>query len=176
MQAGHLQVMEPSERFDALYEEHAGAVLAYALRRTSPANADDALAEVMLIAWRRLDEAPVDARAWLLGVTRRVLANQRRGSMRQLALKDRLSRDAPAERSGQVDEAVLEALAGLRKGDREVLMLVAWEGLSNREAAAVLGISPKTFGVRIHRARARLARELEAVDGGRTNSIPAEVL
>jgi len=168
--------MERSEHFDALYEEHAGAVLAYALRSTSPANADDALAEVMLIAWRRLDEAPADARAWLLGVTRRVLANQRRGSMRQLALRDRLSRDAPAAGSGHVDEAVLEALAGLRKGDREVLMLVAWEGLSNREAAAVLGISPKTLGVRVHRARARLARALEAVEGGRTNSIPAEVL
>ena len=63
------------ERFAQAFEEHFRAVSAYALRRTTPAEAEDAVAETFLVAWRRLDELPDDAKPWLLGVARRVLAN-----------------------------------------------------------------------------------------------------
>jgi RNA polymerase sigma-70 factor (ECF subfamily) len=54
------------------------------------------------------------------------------------------------------------ALARLRPMDRELLMLVAWDGLDTPQAAHVLGISPAMFSVRIHRARKRLMKELDS--------------
>jgi DNA-directed RNA polymerase specialized sigma24 family protein len=93
--------MTDDERFEALYGAHAGAVLAYARRRTSPANADDVMADVFLIAWRRLADVPRDERVWLLGVARRVLANQRRGHTRPArAPRAGACRDQPVCRSG----------------------------------------------------------------------------
>jgi DNA-directed RNA polymerase specialized sigma24 family protein len=65
------------ERFACVFDEHVRAVSAYALRRTTPAEADDVVAETFLIAWRRLNEIPPDPKPWLLGVARRALANQR---------------------------------------------------------------------------------------------------
>ena len=111
--------MTADERFEALYGANAGAVLAYALRRTSAANADDVVAEVFLVAWRRLADVPADERIWLLGVARRVLANQRRSQTRQRALRERLapqlpSTSAPAAADSR-DERVLRALAELRE-------------------------------------------------------------
>jgi RNA polymerase sigma-70 factor (ECF subfamily) len=42
-------------------------------------------------------------------------------------------------------------------GNREILLLVAWEDLDPSSAAAALGCSRATFAVRLHRARRRLA-------------------
>jgi RNA polymerase sigma factor (sigma-70 family) len=176
--------MTDDQRFEALYAAHAGAVLAYARRRTSPANADDVMAEVFLVAWRRLADVPYDERIWLLGVARRVLANQRRGHTRQRALRERLAPQLPASSPpadrGLHDERVLRALAGLREEDRETLLLLGWEELSHAEAARVLGIRARTFSVRLHRARRRFALALAAVEPapGESSdaSLPVEVL
>ena len=43
--------------------------------------------------------------------------------------------------------------------------MCAWEGLSTKEAAEVVGCSAATFGVRLHRARARLSRALDEIEG-----------
>jgi RNA polymerase sigma-70 factor, ECF subfamily len=155
------------ERFEALYADHASAVLAYARRRTSPGNADDVLAEVFLTAWRRLDDIPPSSRVWLFGVARRVLANQRRGQGRQSALQLRLADSSPRVTGGEdlADERVLRALEGLSEKDREVLLLLGWEGLSNQDAARALGIRAGTFAVRLHRARGHFAAAL-ATSGG----------
>jgi RNA polymerase sigma-70 factor, ECF subfamily len=152
------------EHFEALYAEHASAVLAYARRRTSPGNADDVLAEVFLTAWRRMDDIPGSPRAWLLGVARRVLANQRRGQGRQSALQVRLAERSSTFGPGEdlVDERVLQALERVSEKDREVLLLLAWEGLSNQDAARVLGVRAGTLAVRLHRARAHFAAALAA--------------
>ena len=155
--------MTSDERFDAIYAAHADAVLSYARRRAHAADAEDVLAEVFLVAWRRLDEVPDDARLWLLGVARRVLANQRRGRTRQLAVRDRLALSEPGHASA-IDtrgaDRAARALDRLSESDRELLLLLAWEGLSNDEAAQVLGIRPRTLRVRVHRARRRFARAL----------------
>jgi RNA polymerase sigma factor (sigma-70 family) len=154
------------QHFEALYGNHAGAVLAYARRRTTPSNADDVLAEVFLIAWRRLQELPPDPRVWLLATARRVLANQRRSQARQSALRSRLSREPTEPRSPTIPEAgatpVRHALAQLSEKDREALLLLGWEELTHREAAHVLGIRERTFSVRLHRARRRFALALAA--------------
>jgi RNA polymerase sigma-70 factor (ECF subfamily) len=159
------------QRFEAIYRDHAGAVRGYAMRRTSAAQADDVVAEVFLVAWRRLEEIPADARVWLLGTARRVLANERRSSARRHALADRLEHEARRSPSGEptADRPLTpefsaghlaDALASLGEGDREALLLIAWEGLSHREAARVLGVRESTFGVRLHRARRRLEKAL----------------
>jgi RNA polymerase sigma-70 factor (ECF subfamily) len=149
------------QRFEAIYAEHASAVHRYAARRMTPGEAEDIVAEVFLIAWRRLEDVPADPRAWLVGVARRVAANARRGEDRRVALADRLAaedRSATQETAGTA--RLGEALLSLSEPDREALTLIAWDGLSNREAAQVLGVRESTFGVRLLRARRRLQHAL----------------
>jgi len=157
--------VESRERFEALYRAHAGAVLAYACRRTDRATADDVVAEVFLTAWRRLADVPRDPLPWLLGIARRVLANRRRGAARAAALQDRLAALTPTQtgddRGGaSLDETLESALRALSERDREILLLVAWDGLEPARAARALGIRPGSFAVRLHRARRRLAKRL----------------
>src|SRR5881392_3168443 len=72
---GHL----PSVDFEDLYRVTYPRVLAYARSMASREDADDAVAETYAIAWRRQRDIPHGAElAWLIGVTRRVLANARR--------------------------------------------------------------------------------------------------
>ena len=160
-----------AQRFALLFDTHRRTVLGYALRRVDdPADAADALAETFLIAWRRLGDVPPDpdARAWLLGVARRVLANQRRGARRRVGLAERLGRELPAlvaalEPPSENDLAVRRALGRLSEEDREVLLLAAWDGLTPTEIATVTGIRAVTVRSRLHRARRRLRAELDAL-------------
>ncbi|MEV4259420.1 RNA polymerase sigma factor, partial [Spirillospora sp. NPDC049652] len=88
-----------SNRFEDLYAENRAKVLGYALRRTGdPQDAADVVAETFLVAWRRLDDVPPgdEARLWLYGVARRVLAGQRRGERRRSALGARLRSELAA--------------------------------------------------------------------------------
>ncbi|HEX4364644.1 MAG TPA: sigma-70 family RNA polymerase sigma factor [Solirubrobacteraceae bacterium] len=138
---------------------HHDAVLAYALRRATADDARDVMADTFLVAWRRFDEASRDRpRAWLYGVARRVLANRRRAVRRQTSLVHRLESTVAGPSAG--DGLILDALATLSDGDREVLLLVAWEGLSVTDAALVLGCRIATARMRLHRARRRLAAQL----------------
>ena len=168
MEDDHRQ-RDPS-RFQALYDAHYGALVAYARRRTADAvDAQDAVADTFTIAWRRLPEVPEGDAAlpWLYGVARRVLANQRRGNKRRTELSARL-RGQPNIATGveaQVvanDErrTVLAALSRLRPADQEILRLAAWEELPHRDIAGVVGCSESSVAVRLHRARTRLGREI----------------
>jgi RNA polymerase sigma-70 factor, ECF subfamily len=78
-------------RFEEIYRVYADRVHAYARRRTNASAADDVVAEVFLVVWRRLNHVPEDPLPWLLGAARRVLANRRRSEGRAAALHDRLS-------------------------------------------------------------------------------------
>jgi RNA polymerase sigma-70 factor (ECF subfamily) len=154
------------KRFEELYRQYASRVRGYALRRVAPSAADDVVADVFLIAWRRLEELPPDPVPWLLGTARRVLANRRRGERRAFALRDRLmsQRSSMGVPPPALDHLVAAALAELHERDRELLMLIAWEGLSVAEAAVVLHARPGTVAVRLHRARQRFAHALSAHD------------
>lgn len=167
--------VDPQARFEELYRAHADRVHAYALRRTSASVADDVVADVFLVAWRRLREVPEDPLPWLLGVARRVLANRRRGDSRAAALHVRLAgahrSDQPGAPQDIAGEHVLSALAGLGERDRELLMLIAWEGLDQAEVAATLGVRRGTLAVRLHRARQRFADALAAQDADVTTQM-----
>ena len=155
---------ERRQRFEEVYAANRGPILGYVLRRTgNPHDAADVLAETFLTAWRRLDDVPPgdQARLWLYGVARRVLANQQRGEHRRSELADRLRAElttayqAP-EYAGEL-AGIAAAFRGLPETDRELLALVGWEGLDNGQVAAVLGCSRNAVRIRLHRARRRLA-------------------
>ena len=164
--------------FDALYRAHRDLVLGYCLRRAPRADALDAAAETFLVAWRRRDDVPGNARVWLLAVARRVLANQRRGTGRRDRLRDRLVvLDAPRDHRGPERVAVIseqrqevrDALGRLADDDREILMLAAWDELPHAEIGGLLGITTAAVAKRLERARVRLAGELRvspAATGG----------
>jgi RNA polymerase sigma-70 factor (ECF subfamily) len=150
---------ERQRRFERLFSAQYAFVAAYANRRASAVDAEDVVAETFLVAWRRLDDVPDDAKPWLFGVARRVLANQRRAAGRREALYERAT--ASLNPTGDAaDTQVLQALAPLSERDREILLLVAWDGLTMAEAAAVLGCSRGAAKVRLHRAKHRLLDEL----------------
>jgi RNA polymerase sigma-70 factor, ECF subfamily len=167
--------LDRRRRVEVLFAEHAAAVRAYAARRVPSAAADDVVSDVFVVAWRRLDDVPDDGLPWLLGCAQRIIANQRRSARRQAALRERLSREPTGAPGDQpvADSVLGDALAALSKGDREVLMLTAWEGLEPARAAAVMGCSPRAFSMRLHRARRRLAAAMTRVDGTRPDPMEA---
>ena len=152
------------QAFRAVYATHFDAVLAFALRRVDrPEDATDVTAEVFLVAWRRLAHVPQepDTRPWLYGVSRRVLANHRRGEGRRNRLGQRLRQQlaavVPDTSDWDVQRADVTAAIGRLSGrDQEVLQLHLWEGLAPREIAEVLGLATVVVRPRLSRARARL--------------------
>jgi RNA polymerase sigma-70 factor, ECF subfamily len=146
----------------------------YLRRRANATDAEDALSEIMLTLWRRLDDAPTsDALPWCYGVARRVLANQRRGRDRNLRLVRRIEAE-PGPRfisdlaDAGSDPELSAALASLSPADQEILRLWAWEQLEPRELGPVLGVSVNAAAIRLSRARARLAKAVT-----RQNQTPA---
>jgi RNA polymerase sigma-70 factor (ECF subfamily) len=150
------------ERFQEIYRRYRPAVAAYARRRASADSAEDVVAETFLICWRKLERVPAEPLPWLYAVARKTLANQRRTAARQPtpALVE-ISTDASLFES---DPRLGAAFARLSERDREVLRLVAWEGLSLREAATALGCSAVACRVRYHRAKRRLAERLDDLE------------
>lgn len=164
------------ESFRRLYAEHFDAVLGFALRRADrPEDAADVAADTFLVAWRRLAHVPpgTEARPWLYGVARRVLANHRRGDGRRSALGQRLRHELATHVPDTSDDVVQRAdvtaaMARLSARDQEVLELHLWEGLEPREIADVLGLTTVVVRPRLSRARRRLREVLgnDPVPGG----------
>jgi RNA polymerase sigma-70 factor, ECF subfamily len=153
-------------RFEQIYEEHREAVRAFVRRRAPESVVEDVVSETFLVCWRKLDRIPDEPLPWLYAVARKALANQRRRLAREqrVGLRDPASAVAEPEPVG--DSVLAAAFATLSERDREVLRLVAWEGLSLSRAAVVLGCSALACRVRYHRAKTRLARRL-ATEGFR---------
>ncbi|OYO18922.1 RNA polymerase subunit sigma-24 [Enemella evansiae] len=153
--------------FTALYAAHSPRVRQYCRRRVDESSCDDVVAQTFLIAWRRRADLPPNPLPWLLVTARQVISEQLRQRTRE---RDRPPPDwqslaaASAEVTATERDQALRALAALSETDRELLLLIAWDGLSSAEAAQVLGVSRATFGVRLHRARARLERAAGAPD------------
>jgi RNA polymerase sigma-70 factor, ECF subfamily len=150
------------ERFQEIYARHRAAVVAYARRRVAADVVDDVVAETFLVCWRKLRSVPEEPLPWLYSVARRTLANQRRAAARQTPRALVELSEEPVLFEG--DPALGAAFSRLSKRHQEVLRLVAWEGLSLREAAAVLGCSAVACRVRFHRAKRCLAELLDACE------------
>jgi RNA polymerase sigma-70 factor, ECF subfamily len=165
-------VTDDSQRFTTMYDECRQRVWAYVVSRAGRQVADEVVSETFAIAWRRFDDVPDPALPWLLGVARNVLRDNIRAEIKRESLANELRAWTEGDHAEQVAErlAVIKAMASLPEDDREILILVAWQGLTPREAARVVGCSAAAFRVRLHRARRRLVQAVEAspVTGSRS--------
>ncbi|MFF3659760.1 RNA polymerase sigma factor [Streptomyces olivochromogenes] len=172
--------MTHAQRFRDVYEECYPRVLAYATSLVGRQVGEDITSETFTVAWRRVRDIPQPALPWLLGVARNLVRELRRRDSHQYALAaEEAQRISSGARSDVGDvaadvtdrEAALQALASLSDADRELLTLIAWHGLSPKQAARVLGCTIATLTVRLHRARRRLEKALEAVSAAETTSV-----
>jgi RNA polymerase sigma-70 factor (ECF subfamily) len=146
------------QRFEQIYAEHHEAVRAYVRRRAPESVVDDVVSDTFVVCLRKLDRVPPEPLPWLYAVARKTLANERRKRARIAPGQDALA----AEPAPVGDGVLAGAFGALSEADREVLRLVAWEGLSLADAATVLGCSVVACRVRYHRAKSRLAAHLAA--------------
>lgn len=159
--------------FADFYFEHVRSVESFIRWNVRVADVDDGVIETFFIAWRHLaDLGDIrNQRAWVLGIARNVARNLLRGERRRdatiLALRDVTRTDSfDVEHTEATEELreVLDALRTLPAADREIIGLVAYEGLAAAELAIVLDISARQATLRLYRARMRLRR---AVRDGR---------
>jgi RNA polymerase sigma-70 factor, ECF subfamily len=140
-----------------LFNDHQTALMRYATRRVGIGAAPDIVADTFTVAFRH-NAPPPDALPWLYAIARNVIRNQVRGSTRAAARALPHMANVQPDLADDVVErdAVITALRSLTDSAREVLMLVAWEGLSPEQGALAMGCSNAAFRVRLHRARQQL--------------------
>ncbi|MGI5239394.1 RNA polymerase sigma factor [Dactylosporangium sp. CA-139066] len=154
------------ERFRSLHRGTYADLLRFVERRVPVSEAEDVVSAVFLTAWRRFDEVPADARPWLFAVARNLMANRARSWLRRRALDVRLESLEAGEHADDSAGAAVRidlerAWRAMTAADREVLALIAFDGLTAEQAATVLGCRRSTFAMRLSRARARLQAALE---------------
>jgi RNA polymerase sigma-70 factor (ECF subfamily) len=158
--------LQTEAMFNSIYEQHHADVLAYFLRRLDSHEAEEAAAEVFVVAWRRIADMPsgTEARPWLFGVAHNVLRNRRRAVRRAGRLLARLAgtrnEQLPTPETVVLrrseDQTVLDLLQRLRPTDREALRLRLWEEATFDEIAAVMNCSRHAAEQRYRKALIRL--------------------
>ena len=159
--------------FRAVADEATPAIGAYIRRRIYPlshSDADDLIEEVLIIAWRRLDDIPPGAAVpWLIGVARNVLRNAHRKYRRGQVVTSHLAsphHDSSAEDNVIADEGVRAGLAMLSDDDREIVLLHAWDGRSSEEIGVIFGITSNAAAVRLSRAQDRFRKNFTDIAVG----------
>lgn len=153
-------------------EDNSADLLAYFERRLSePQDAADLLSETAMTAWRRVDtlpaEDPTRLRMWLFGIARLILGNHRRARRRHSAMVDKLREMLTLTGPRRAEDhstvvAVRDAVRRLKEEQRELILLVHWDGFSIAEAADLLAINPSTARSRYAAARSVLRDALDA--------------
>lgn len=155
----------PEDTFNEVLRAHYGRVHAYAARRVGVTAADDVAAEVFTVAWRRWSDVPTEPLPWLLATARLTCMNELRGRRRADGATTRLADELivaqqNAHAKHDIDGDLIAALRTLSERDRELILLAAWEELSHRHIAEIIGTSATNVGLRMFRARRRLERAL----------------
>ncbi|HEV7934887.1 MAG TPA: RNA polymerase sigma factor [Actinomadura sp.] len=165
------------ERFAGIFDRYYDEIHGYVARRLGTSLADDVAAETFLIAFdrrERYDTAHPLARPWLYGIASNLVARHHRAELRRYKALTRVGLDHTVD--GHADRVVVRldaesvrgrlaaALATIAAGDRNVLVLVAWGGLSGEDAARALGIPAGTARSRLHRARKKVRAALGGAD------------
>ncbi len=168
---------ELETRFRRLAHEVGEPLRRYVVRRVPAATVDDVLADAFLVLWRRLDDVPTDdPLPWAYAVARGCVANAQRSARRQRSLVERIGRLDPPRPPPDRDEhpELLAALDTLPALDRELVQLWAWEELAPREIAVVTGLTANAVSIRLHRAKKRLAAELDRKIAGDAGQEPGD--
>ena len=165
------------ELFTALFDRHYQKIYAYVAGRLGPDLAEDVASETFLTAfdrWASYDVGRGDPRPWLYGIASNLVARHVRAESRRYKALARAGGqsvgavDGHADAvAGRLDAAAVrgrlaEALRRLPEPVRAVLLLVAWAGLNQQEAAEALGIPAGTARSRLHRARQEMRQVLGA--------------
>lgn len=154
----------------AMYDDHVDFVFAYLARRVGAQLARDLTGDVFRIGLERFssfDPTRGSARSWLLGIATNEVRHHWRTEQRRLRALTRAGRcDATGgDPEGGVDDhldamsrldRVIEGVERLSPEDRDLLVLVAWEGCSSQQVGEVLLIPPGTVRSRLNRIRAML--------------------
>ncbi len=155
--------------FGEIYDRHATAVYRYLARRVGAATAEDLLGEVFAAAvTARLRVQPHvsgSALPWLYGIAGNAVRSHLRRSSAPVVLDESAVVDWDAV-DARLDAVACRsqlriALAALTDAECELLLLVAWEGLTPTEAAEALGLSAVAARSRLHRARTRAQAALD---------------
>ena len=170
--------------FGPIFERHATVLHRYLIRRVGVDEAEGMVGEVFRIAFEKrstYDLERTSARPWLYGIATNLVARRQRSEARRLRATARLAvgrSDVLDELADSVVDAVdaasrwvlvAEALMQLPVGERDALLLHAWEGLSYADVGVALSIPVGTVRSRLNRARLRL-RELTVADGEQHDS------
>lgn len=160
--------------FRRLFDEHYDAIARYCLRRLPREDANDAAAQVFVVAWRKIEKMPdgPGALPWLYRIAHFEVSTIRRTGRRATALRARLTGLAPTyaqSPDGVVvrraeHEAVIRALAKLSPSDRDIILLRSYEELSTKQIAVVLGCSPEAAKKRLTRALRRLRKTADLAE------------
>jgi RNA polymerase sigma-70 factor (ECF subfamily) len=144
------------EAFDALYPR--ARTLAYRILGDMPA-AEDAAAEAMtraLVRWHRVRNLP-HRDGWVLRVTANVALDAARRRSRAAAAPLHLGAVGSADEELVVlRSALVQALLGLPKRQREAIVLVHLLGYSTTDAAATMNVSVSSVGMHVRRGLERL--------------------
>ncbi len=151
--------------FESIFEAHQDAVYGFAWRMSgSPAVAEDIAQDCFLTLYQspgRFDPLRGSVRAWLLGVARNLLLKRWRRENRWMALEDEDVPVSAAPPDASAVERVAQAVRSLPVLQREVVILVEYEGMSLQEAATAVDAEVGTVKARLHRARENLRTMLE---------------
>ena len=169
--------LDEPEAFGLVYDRHAATVLRFLGRRAGAEVAEALVGELFRIAFERrrtFDASRASALPWLYGIGSNLLLKHRRGEARRLRATARMAAAGEAvdrrASAGALDARLLfprvaDAIAALPDGEREALLLFAWEDLSYQSVAEALELPIGTVRSRLNRARAQLRELLEP--GGR---------
>jgi RNA polymerase sigma-70 factor, ECF subfamily len=165
--------LDEPEAFGAMYDRHAGTLLRFLGRRVGGGVAEGLVGELFRIAFEQrktFDMSRASALPWLYGIGSNLLLKHRRGEARRLRASARIAAagEASDERAGAkaLDARLLfprvaGAIEALPDGEREALLLFAWEDLSYQSMAEALELPIGTVRSRLNRARAHLRELLE---------------
>jgi RNA polymerase sigma-70 factor (ECF subfamily) len=169
--------LDEPRHFTVIFDRHAGVVFRFLIRRVGRDTADELLGETFRIAFERratFDLTRESARPWLYGIATNLVAKHRRTEARRLRATALLAVERPSDSLADNVVAlvsanhswpdVARAIARLPDGERDALLLYAWEELSYDEIAVALEIPVGTVRSRLNRARTRL-RELKVPSG-----------
>lgn len=155
--------------FEELARRHQAALYRLAVRVLGDrADAEDALQEALLDAWRRIGRFRADSAfsTWMYRVvTNRCLAMLRRRRPIPVEQPDTTPAPDDPQRAAEVDAEIAALGAALRElGDdqRVCWVLRELEGLSYAQIAQITGATEQAVRGRIHRARTRLAEVMRA--------------
>jgi RNA polymerase sigma factor (sigma-70 family) len=154
------------EAFGRIFDRHRHRMFRHSYRLVAvTADADDIVSIAFLEAWRRADAVRfVDGSMlpWLLVTATNSAHNLARSSRRYRAMLDRLPVDAHTDdrSTDAFDTEAHDALLKLSLPDQRILTLCVLDDLSEKDAAAVLGIPLGTVKSQLSRAKARLANSL----------------